>query len=270
MRAQEFIVEAGMDHGIDAALRQKGYRRLGRGVDQNAYLEPGTGMILKIFRSSRSGQGEHITPGQGTFKVFADYCMANPDNQFLPDIHGWETFRFNGYIYLQIRMERLFEFDGSGQGFWADFLENLASQARFSDSPHTKELFIDTWAYNDEDNDDDTGSEMFTMLGTDGFNQLWDTIYDLSQIAKSGGFRIDLHAGNFMMGSDGHVVIADPFFLGWSHPDLKLADPWEGADDEDEDDWLGGSASNAPKVVGSMERSFHGSEDEDEDEDEIT
>ena len=254
MRANEILREAGTDPGIDQALRQKGYKRLGKGTDQNVYLEPGTGLILKIFRSSPSGQGsDQITPGQKTFKAFADYCMARPNNEFLPDFNGWETFKFNGYIYLQIRMERLFEFSGAGQGYWADFLEDLASQARFSNNPHTKELFIDTWEYNDDDNDNDTGSVMFSMLGTEGFNQLWDTIYELSKLADQGGFKVDLHAGNFMMGSDGHMVISDPFFLGWNHPDLKADDPWRDEPDDDSEEG----------VDGSMERSYQNSDEED-------
>ena len=254
MRAKEILREAGTDPGIDQALRQKGYKRLGKGTDQNVYLEPGTGLILKIFRSSPSGEGsDRITPGQNTFKAFADYCIAHPNNEFLPDFHGWETFKFNGYIYLQIRMERLFEFSGSGQGYWADFLEDLASSARFSNNPHTKELFIDSWGAQDEDNDETSGSEMFSMLGTDGFNQLWDTIYELSKHADQGGFKVDLHAGNFMMGSDGHMVISDPFFLGWNHPDIKADDPWRDDDDDSEEG-----------VDGSMERSFQNSDDEDD------
>lgn len=256
MRAQEFITEAGMDPGIDRALKQKGYTKQGRGTDQNVYLEPGTGMIMKIFRSSRSGEGSNkITPGQNTFKAFADYCLAHPDNEFLPNFTGWETFKFHGYIYLQIRMERLFKLDAD----WGDFLENLSGQAMFSKDAFHKDLFIKDAVNDDEEFDQTSAGEMLSMLGSEGFNKLWDTVYELGQIAKSGGFKVDLHGGNFMLGSDGHIVISDPFFLGWNHPDLKTASPWDDDDDEDEPD---------EQVDGSMERSFHGSE-EDEDEQEI-
>jgi hypothetical protein len=255
MRAQEFIIEAKMDSGIDAALRQKGYRKLGKGIDQNAYLEPGTGMIMKIFRSSRSGGSNQITPGQKTFKAFADYCLANPDNEFLPNFTGWETFNFNGYIYLQIRMERLFSLNPN----WGDFLESLAGMARVSNSADHKDVFIRDTIDNDGRWDNTDGAEMLSMLGSDGFNQLWDTISDLSRIAEHGRFKLDLHAGNFMLGSDGHVVISDPFFIGWNHPDLKTADPWEGNDDSDR-------TTHNDTVDGSMERSFQNSEDEDDEE----
>ncbi len=258
MRAQEFIVEAKMDSGIDAALRQKGYRKLGKGIDQNAYLEPGTGMIMKIFRSSRSGGSNQITPGQKTFKAFADYCLANPDNEFLPNFTGWETFNFNGYIYLQIRMERLFKVDTD----WGNFLEEIASNARFSNLPGKKDQFIREAVNDDSMYDETSRSEMLSMLGSDGFNQLWDTIFELANMADRGGFKIDLHSGNFMLGSDGHVVISDPFFIGWNHPDLKTADPWEGNDDSDRTPYN-------DTVDGSMERSFHGSEEDEDDEEEI-
>ena len=56
-----------------------------------------------------------------------------------------------------------------------------------------------------------------------------------------------------MMGSDGHMVISDPFFLGWNHPDLKADDPWRDEPDDDSEEG----------VDGSMERSFQNSDEED-------
>jgi hypothetical protein len=49
---------------------------------------------------------------------------------------------------------------------------------------------------------------------------LWKTMQDLSSIAGHGRFSIDLHDENFMLGSDGHIVISDPFFSGWDKREI--------------------------------------------------
>jgi hypothetical protein len=40
------------------------------------------------------------------------------------------------------------------------------------------------------------------------------TVKQLSDIGRKKGYGIDLHSGNFMLGSDGEIVINDPFFTG--------------------------------------------------------
>jgi hypothetical protein len=40
------------------------------------------------------------------------------------------------------------------------------------------------------------------------------TIAQLEYIADNKGYRLDLHQGNFMLGSDGEIVINDPFWTG--------------------------------------------------------
>ena len=55
--------------------------------------------------------------------------------------------------------------------------------------------------------------QIVTLLGGEEECELfWNTCKQLSKIAKSKGYRLDLHSGNFMMGSDGEVVIVDPFW----------------------------------------------------------
>jgi hypothetical protein len=54
--------------------------------------------------------------------------------------------------------------------------------------------------------------ELIISLGEDGLALLWSTLQDLLKIAKKWDFTLDLHPGNFMLGSDGHVVISDPFY----------------------------------------------------------
>lgn len=200
-----------VDPGVIKHLEKLGYKKLGKGQDQIAFLEPSTGMVLKIFGSSISGETGFTKP-QMSFKVFADYCQANSDNPFLPQFYGWETFKFKGKTYLQIRMERLFQFPGVEH--WADALEVIVIYAEMSKSPEAKEKFIEEHVKYEFY---ETYQQLFTHLGREGFDQLWNTIYDLNRIAEKHGFRLDLHAGNFMMGSDGEIVINDPFFTGWAN-----------------------------------------------------
>lgn len=196
-------------------MAKKGYKLLGKGADQTAYLAP-DGMILKIFgTSSRSERGSlELTKNQKTFKAFADYCRAHPNNPFLPQFSDWNMFQFNGKPYLQIKMERLFEFRGGAAGI-EDILERLAENAEISNSPKDKEHFLNTYSdtagyYADAFNN------LIGLIGEDGFNKLWDTIYDLGRVAKKIGLgNLDLHSGNFMLGSDGEIVISDPFYAGY-------------------------------------------------------
>jgi len=50
--------------------------------------------------------------------------------------------------------------------------------------------------------------------GRQQFLLLANTIEQLDKLADRKGYRLDLHGGNFMLGSDGEIVINDPFFTG--------------------------------------------------------
>jgi len=228
MRAEEFLSEAYSEPSIRDFLRKKGYKLLGSGMDQTAYLAP-DGMILKIFGTSNSSKPGNLqlTTAQQTFKAFADYCNKHPDNPFLPQFSDWNVFEYKGKPYLQIKMERLFPFKGATQDI-DEVLENIADEAEHTNSPKTKEKFIKRHltAY-DPMNSFDVESEspeyvdafkrLIGLIGRDGFDTLWDTIFDLKKVAKSIGLsNLDLHSGNFMLGSDGQIVISDPFYAGWS------------------------------------------------------
>jgi hypothetical protein len=175
-------------------------------------------MILKIFGTSHAAKpgSLELTKSQKTFKAYADYCKAHPDNQFLPQFSDWTMFQYKNKPYLQIKMERLFPFKKGATG-WNDVLEELADVAANSKSPASKKRFIDRYVENPYGYYVDQGKQLLTHLGDDGFNKLWDTIYDLRQVSRKIGLsNLDLHSGNFMLGSDGEIVISDPFFAGWN------------------------------------------------------
>lgn len=217
MRAEEFLSEAYSDPGIATVLKQKGYKKLGSGVDQTAYLAP-DGMILKIFGTSQSSKNGSIqlTRAQKTFKAYADYCKAHANNPFLPQFSDWNLFHYKGKPYLQIKMERLFPFTNGASGM-NYVLSHLADKAERGNSPKQKQEFIKgyvnrNWGQQNTDN----FNKLITLVGEDGFNKLWDTITDLKKVARKVGLgNLDLHSGNFMLGGDGEIVISDPFFAGW-------------------------------------------------------
>ena len=113
MKIQDIIIEdqqvldefSTMARGIRKALEKKGYRALGAGVDQEAYLEPNGQTVLKIFGTQ--GNTKKLSADQKMFAKWADFCQRNSDNPFLPKFSGWETFDYKGELYLQIRTEFL-------------------------------------------------------------------------------------------------------------------------------------------------------------------
>lgn len=227
MKSVEFLSEAYIHPDINNIMKKKGYKYLDAGADQTVYVAP-DGMILKIFgtnTNSKDGSLE-LTTAQKTFKAFADYCNAHSNNPFLPKFSDWNMFEYKGKPYLQIKMERLFPFKGGASGI-EDVLEEIAEDAEQTKDPKVKEKFI--LSYTGEYDDPskwhlghsaskksiDEFQRLIGLIGEDGFHLLWDTIYDLGQVARKIGLsNLDLHGGNFMLNSDGHIVISDPFFAG--------------------------------------------------------
>ena len=214
MKISEILTEAQMNPGIKKVLTQKGYKFLGHGQDQDAYLAP-DGTILKIFGFERGSQG--LSLGQRSFVDFANFCRANPNNPFLPQFGGWEPFDFQGQRYIQIKCERLFDLGKSKLYGVAEQLENLVDD-------------IDRWGavkglnnfLNDNVDDEyaDTGyrnetGKLVMLMGGEGQLRLFaQTVEQLAKLARKRRYRLDLHSGNFMLGSDGEIVINDPFFTG--------------------------------------------------------
>lgn len=212
MKIQELFEATKIPDNIKQVMLKKGYKFLDNGADQQAYLEPKTGMVLKIFGADNSkrasiNSGSYTKP-QKAFIVFADYCRKNKNNRFLPHFEGWETFEYEGKRYLQIKTERLFV---SKKVFWFglyEYIVDIIKKGRISDPDHIidkvfKMFYNGGWV-----------GERLTGLGTEkDFRLFIKTIIELNEIAKKEKIILDLHMGNFMLGSDGHVVINDPFHV---------------------------------------------------------
>lgn len=213
MRIHEFLNEAQMASDIKRIMQSKGYKYIGHGQDQDAYFAP-DGSILKIFGWDRDLGRSGFTKAQDSFIAFANYCRSHPNNQFLPDFSDWTPFEHKGKTYLQIKCERLFPLSGK----WEDFGDELENFVDSYVDRYGAKVGVDKYiqyAVGDEYNEpSDSGNVLIMMLGEDGLAQFAKTIEDLGKIASKNRYRLDLHGGNFMFGSDGHVVINDPFFTG--------------------------------------------------------
>lgn len=212
MRANEFLNEALMDSGIKKVMTQKGFKFLGHGQDQDAYLAP-DGTILKIFGYEQGSNG--FSFGQKSFIDFAEYCMKNEGNQFLPQFGGWTKFEFNGQTYLQIKCERLFDIDRGRTQEVAELLEVIADAVNQHGADRGLERFLSGYVDDDWGDPDPEVGKLITLLGGEQQMKLFaKTVGELSKIAHAKRYRFDLHSGNFMLGSDGEIVINDPFFTG--------------------------------------------------------
>jgi hypothetical protein len=212
MLTKEIIREATIDPDIKDILFGKGYKLLGDGADQQAWLAP-DGTVLKIFGYGTTYKGQ-LSKGQRSFIDYANYCKQNPNNPFLLQILGYEKFRFKNKTYLQIRTERLFPFDGIDDV--AYILSNLEEYIKDFGITKGYTNFIKYYLAWGEEDATNLGILVSLVGGEKELKLLAKTISDLNKIAKAKGYILDLHAYNFLLGSDGEIVINDPFHVSGS------------------------------------------------------
>ena len=188
-------------------LEDKGYELLGQGVDQTAFLEPGTGLVLKIFGT----QDEARAPSRGGKPTFskdhmmffrwATYCNNHKSNPYLPKFSGFESFYWNGQVYLQIRQEHMVDLERDTARLCAEMAYYATTEYSFDDM--TQNLSYEVAWIN-----------LIKLLGPKGLRVLYKTINKLDDIANQMGFELDLHEDNFMSrGSGNFPVIVDPWIV---------------------------------------------------------
>jgi hypothetical protein len=218
MRVNEFITESldeeildeysQMNPGIKDALIAKGYKFLGQGVDQAAYIEPGTGHILKIFGTQGN---EDFSPDHQMFFRWAKFCEKHQDNKFLPRFYGHESFIWNSESpfsrgparYLMIRTEPLHESGKLGKAM-ARLSTQIAYRGNVSEALNDLNSF-----YHDANHILNTH---FTKMGE--IHELAETMYSLYNLGKRHGWKWDLHDDNIMLRKDGTPVLNDPWVIG--------------------------------------------------------
>jgi hypothetical protein len=213
MKSTEIIPEAVLDEysvtdkGIIDHLTSKGYKLLGSGVDQTAFLEP-DGTVLKIFGTQldtsipkEKNQKPTFSNDHKMFFVWAKYCNSHASNPFLPKFSGFESFYWNDRVYLQIRQERLWKLSRDT----ADMMEELGYKAMDGVSFKTAyEEVGDFWP--------EQMIKLEDEVGMQGLKLLYQTLKKLNQIAVQNGWTNDLHRGNFMSrGKNNFPVITDPW-----------------------------------------------------------
>ena len=171
MRAEEFLCEKTIfDKGIEQTLVQKGYKKLGQGSDQMVFLEPGTGFALKIFGTEKAGKSG-FTKGHNLFFKWANFCMKNSNNPFLPKFNGYKSFVYHGQTYLQIRQELL-----QPGGLLSNAVSQIGDEAEHADFTwqQFKEAYSDT----------DIANTISRVLTDQQAQLLVDTIQKLYKISE--------------------------------------------------------------------------------------
>ena len=212
-------------------MQKKGYKLLGSGVDQTAFLEPGTGQVLKIFGTQHGTGTNKYTTDQKINIFWADFCHKHSNNPFLPKFAGWETFDYRGDKYLQIRMEQLTKLPPADSEALAELAgdnetyskgkRGEADQARMKKARFDK-LGNDThrnWNGRDVQS---AHNELVLLLGQHDYDLLLKTLNELYKISQSKGWVYDLHPGNFMRRNNGDPVIVDP----WVVPGARRGGWW--------------------------------------------
>ena len=207
MKIQDIITEdqqvldefSTMAPGIRKALEKKGYRALGAGVDQEAYLEPNGRTVLKIFGTQ--GNTKKLSADQKMFAKWADFCQRNADNPFLPKFSGWETFNFKGELYLQIRTEFLKPSGELGRA--------IAQLGSALDNDVADYYTLKTYRGTDREY-----KRVSKAVGEQNIPLLLNTLLELiHKTQKKKNYNWDLHAGNIMLRPNGQPVLNDPYVL---------------------------------------------------------
>lgn len=226
MRLHEFSRTA---PNIKDYLVKRGYRFLGAGVDQQAYLEPGTGHVLKVFGTQCDNEGGEpaLSDDQRMFQTYAGFCKRNADNPFLPRIYGYETFvfdtpmpkgkndtgpdRYQKCLYLQIRTEMLKPYAGVERDVLNDMSnavqENVDWNTYYQDMEYQDDEDARSW-YAPVWNRMTNSAEKVRMWG-----EFYRTMQVLYKLGARQGYAWDLHGDNIMQRSDGTPVIMDPWVI---------------------------------------------------------
>jgi hypothetical protein len=121
--------------------------------------------------------------------------MKHQDNPFLPRFYGYESFEFDGDMYLQIRTEQLFT-DKKLQSA----VSELGAQTEF---PSWEGRFTKQ----------DEKAVLAAVKTPERMKLLKWTLNKLYRKGEKNNYAWDLHAGNIMVRKDGTPVINDPWVL---------------------------------------------------------
>ena len=217
-------------------LERRGYTVLGGGVDAVAFLEPRSGLVLKVIGSNEYHKTDpvgHVSKKQKIFMDYYEYMRKHPNNPYLPQVYNVRIKRYWNKNLLFIRMERLFELyhdliNQPKYRGWAWILSDIAHDIRRGFNQKQVMMSIvnraesePTLGVTKKQYDQDDLNSLFVHIGQDGWDTLYHTVRDLADIAIDNDYLLDLNPRNWLFGSDGQIVISDPFhaFTGTSMRD---------------------------------------------------
>lgn len=225
LTAETTLDESFVSPNIGKYLKERGFRYLGGGADQRAYLEPSGQAILKIFGGDRyKSDDPKFTNSQYMFVRWAQYCVKNRNNPHLVKFakgqggHVWTPFVFQGRHYIQMYQEYLPRKVNSKLDRVLSDVGDLMRDTPYS--PEEIEYGLSQGVPNNKNSKDFIFSlgeyynflQLKQVLGS-GFPLFVKTLCELSEIADQFGWGLDLHGGNFRLRSDGTIVVMDPWHI---------------------------------------------------------
>jgi hypothetical protein len=202
------IVESYINSGIDDHLKKLGYKKLGQGIDQQAWEEPNTGHVLKIFGTGRSERGLSID--QQMFYIWAKFCEENTSNPYLPKFYGIEQFKFEGDNYIQFRQEKLYR----NPRFTSQLTQSLVDAVEYDESFEKWMKEVNEFAsFKKVDHFKKTASMFNDPEQLQQIKDFYKLLHTLYTIGKKHHWYFDVHEDNIMMRADTTPVIVDPWVL---------------------------------------------------------
>lgn len=208
-------------------MKNLGFTHHGTGWDKSVWIN-GDNEIALVVGPLNDARSE-------VFTEWMIYCADNRSNKFLPDISIPQEVvnPSTGTKVLIAKSERLFEMDSISKDV-GSALSFIAKEAEaFANKKPSFELAINMYL-TDPTALEDSNKELLVRVGRIFFSQtalriasgleylilhmgledvkqLAFTIFDVIQEGRKHGFEEDLHSGNFMIASDGDIVINDPW-----------------------------------------------------------
>jgi len=171
-------------------LEKRGYKFLGAGVDQIAFLSPNGKSVFKIFGTG----GETLSTDQKMFLKWVKFCQQNTDNEFLPKFGRVREVTIDGKIYYAMFQELLHK-------RW-----HIIEMVVLVDAVDS---FPDYYPSNTKKKAEGYKTDL-TGKGID-VEKLLTTLRKLRSIGKTSDYVNDIHEDNIMVRSDNTPVIIDPW-----------------------------------------------------------
>lgn len=199
-------------------MKQKGYKILGKGADKAAFIDSSNNVIVIVGPIDENNH----TRGE-LFIDWAKFCQKRKNNPYLPNIIGFTKFDApNGANFIQIKMEKLFPVVKNLGAETEAVLDEIAELAKKSFGNLKKfQKFLDdfisdgkTWM-NQKTKDTNSMGTGKVLMHISDFELFATTLFEIIKEGMKLGYTIDLHDANYMLSSDGELVIVDPWFGGW-------------------------------------------------------